>query len=548
MNKKEVVEWFLKKDYLVSPCFLDSYGEEVDDFGERLKGMEKPVILNKDILGLLKNKSGIFEINWLEFEKSRTNFEKKGDRRIYEVFLKVLSHEYLSGEEGKEVEILSQEKGRSERRILLDLKKKSNEVIVLKNYIDEVNKKKTVGSFVNYFRSRYYTMRGLLIKRPDLVNTISISKVLNKKDREIVVLIGLVVDKRVTKNGNILLKLEDNTGSVNIIVNKTKEELFKLAKDITLDEAIGVVGSNGEGIVFVNNLYLPDVPLNKEIKKSDEDVCVGVISDIHVGSKNFLEKEFLDFIEWLNGKGENKKHRELALKIKYLLIVGDLIDGVGIYPDQEKDLFILDVKDQYDKLAYYLSMIREDIKIIISPGNHDAMRLSLPQPILDKDLAEGIHKLKNVVLVTNPSYVNIGSSETFQGFDVLIYHGSSFHYYIDTVDSLRLGKARDYPSKVSEYLLKRRHLAPSHTSTLYIPDEREDPLIINKVPDIIVTGEMHRTDVSIYNNVVIINSSCWQSKTEYEEKTGNNPDPGKFPILNLKTREVNILKFYDETS
>ena len=68
-------------------------------------------------------------------------------------------------------------------------------------------------------------------------------------------------------------------------------------------------------------------------------------------------------------------------------------------------------------------------------------------------------------------------------------------------------------------------------------------LVIDKVPDIFVCGEMHRSDVSSYNGVLTINCSCWQAKTEFQEKTGNNPDPAKVPLLNLKTTAIKILNF-----
>ncbi|MEK6951980.1 MAG: DNA-directed DNA polymerase II small subunit [Nanoarchaeota archaeon] len=534
MNKKEIVEDFLGKSYLVSPCFLESFDEDnnfLDDFSKRIRENEKIVVLNKDLLFLLKNKSGFFETNWFEFEKSRTNLEKGKDTKIYDTFLKMLFGE---------VPVLDIERG----KVISKLEEEHNSVIV-KNFLEEENKKREVDSFVNYFRTRYDAMKKILMNRAELQNVVSINRVINKKDRDTVALIGLVNDKRTTKNGNIILNIEDKTGSINIIVNKTRERLFKLAKDLVLDEILGVVGFNGEGIVFVTDLFLPDVPRDKEIKKINEDIYLGFISDIHVGGKNFLEKEFLKFIDWLNGKCENKEHIKVSSKIKYLFVLGDLVDGVGVYPDQEKNLAILDVKAQYDRLAYYFSLIRGDIKIIVCPGNHDALRLSVPQPILDKDLASEMHKLKNVILVTNPAWVNVISSENFPGFDILMYHGNSFHYYIDNVDSLRLGNARDYPTLVSKFLLQRRHLAPTHGSTLYLPNETEDHLIIDKIPDIFACGEMHRSDIGNYNNIILINSSCWQSKTDYEEKVGTNPDPGKFIVLNLRNREVNIFKFYE---
>jgi len=82
-----------------------------------------------------------------------------------------------------------------------------------------------------------------------------------------------------------------------------------------------------------------------------------------------------------------------------------------------------------------------------------------------------------------------------------------------------------------------------HSGNVYVPGENEDSLAIKEIPDILVTGDMHRTDVDIYNNILIICCSCWQSITPFEEKVGNQPDPCKVPMLNLKTREMKILDF-----
>ena len=93
----------------------------------------------------------------------------------------------------------------------------------------------------------------------------------------------------------------------------------------------------------------------------------------------------------------------------------------------------------------------------------------------------------------------------------------------------------------------RRHLAPSHGSNLYIPDVNKDSLVIDKVPDFLVTGHIHKSSVSNYRNITLICGSCWQSKTDFQEKVGHNPEPGRVPIVNLKTREVKILKFSKDT-
>ena len=77
-------------------------------------------------------------------------------------------------------------------------------------------------------------------------------------------------------------------------------------------------------------------------------MAIAFTSDIHVGSKLFLEKQFVKFIEWLNGNVDTRK--DIAEKIKYLVISGDLVDGIGVYPNQDKELSISDIYKQYSVL------------------------------------------------------------------------------------------------------------------------------------------------------------------------------------------------------
>ena len=124
-----------------------------------------------------------------------------------------------------------------------------------------------------------------------------------------------------------------------------------------------------------------------------------------------------------------------------------------------------------------------------------------------------------------------------------MYHGYSFDYYISTVDTIRLNGGYDRADLVMKHLLQKRHLSPTHGSTLHIPDDKTDPLVIDKVPDIFITGHIHKSAVSNYKSTTLISGSCWQSKTNFQEKVGHNPEPARVPIVNLKTREVKVIKF-----
>lgn len=415
-------------------------------------------------------------------------------------------------------------------------------VIVNFSY-DEKPKKKAVGDFFAYFRTRFKAMESMLRGRVELQNVVSINRVVNKKERENISLIGMVNDKNITKNGNYILTLEDLTGSIKILINKNKPELIEIVKDIMLDEIIGINGSNGDNIVFVDNLLLPDVPLTKEFKKAPYESYILFLSDWHVGSTYFLEDKFLRFIKWISGKSGSDKQREMASKVSHICVMGDIVDGIGIYPGQESELEITDITEQYEKCAEYIKMIPKHIKIIISSGNHDAMRIAEPQPALYEDYAASIYELPNVIMVSNPAIVNLGKTEVFNGFDILLYHGYSFDYYFKEVESIRNNGGYDRADLMMQFLLQRRHLAPSYTSTLFLPTPEVDNLIISKIPDVFATGHVHKTTVSSYRNVTLISGSCWQSTTPFQIKVGHNPEPARVPIMNTQTREVKILKF-----
>ncbi|MBU3907100.1 MAG: metallophosphoesterase [Nanoarchaeota archaeon] len=398
-------------------------------------------------------------------------------------------------------------------------------------------KKLEVGDFTKYFKRRFVEMRNILQDRSELTNLVSIDKI--SGNRQGISIIGMVSSKRLTKNKNLLLEMEDLTGKILVIVNQNKPELFKKAEDAPLDGVLGIKCSSiNKEMVFVNDIFFPETIL-LERKKSPVEEYSLFTGDLHVGGKNFMEANFLKFIDYLNGKLPNTPEVQ---KIKYLFLVGDLIAGVGIYPEQEKDLVLSDVESQYGRVAELLDKIRKDIKIIISPGNHDALRIMEPQPLLDEKYAWPIYELKNVILTGNPSYVNIAKKENFSGFNVLTYHGYSFHYYANNINSLVKEKAIHKPELLMAYLLKNRHLAPTHASTLYFPSET-DPFLIRTAPDIFFSGHTHKSAVSYYNNILTISSSCWESKTAFQEKMGNEPDFCKVPMLNLKTGAIKILDF-----
>jgi DNA polymerase II small subunit len=408
----------------------------------------------------------------------------------------------------------------------------------------------SIADFVDHFKVRLDAMTNLLRSRSELENLTSIVRLFTKESNEKVSIIGYVLDKAETKNGHISLKIEDKTGILTCLILKKSDNkaLFDEAKNLVFDDVVGIQGtvmkdnsmqdSKKPPVIFVNQIILPDIPISHAIKKCPDDVNTIFIGDLHVGAILFMDDAWEKFMQWLNDPLNPE-----AQKVQYIFIVGDIIEGVGIYPNQQKDLRVIPVKDQYKLAREKIAQIPSRIKVIICPGNHDPVRLAEPQPEIPKEYAGSLLELPNIINVSSPSIIKFHKTDNFPGFVTLLYHGISFFYYINNVESIRKAGGIEKPEIIMEYLLKRRHLAPAHGSTQAIPDPHVDELFIDEVPDFFITGHIHKSVVSNYRGVTMMSCSCFVDVTDYQKKQGMIPDLAKVALVNLQTREVKILDF-----
>ncbi len=425
---------------------------------------------------------------------------------------------------------------------LKDFNEIRDNIEILKNI--KVNSGKVEArDFISYFRSRFEDLRDILIKNNNLDNLSSIRRI--GIDNGLFCVIGVVFDKHITKNKNLLIEIEDLTGRTIVLVNKENKELFERAQYLLLDDIVAFRCSGSSKMLFASDFIYPNACLNSE-KFGNKDEFVAFSGDFHIGSKNFLEGNLMRFVDWLNGDVGDERQRYLARKVKYLVLSGDNIEGVGVYPGQNKFLKIKGCRGQYDKLSRILEKIRKDVKIVMCPGKHDAVWIGEPQPEIAEKWGGRLNKMENLKLVSNPSIIKIG------GLNMLIYYGGNLNKFIDEIPELRksvLNKSKNGNKeplvRVIEEILKRRHLAPIYGEMDIVPNKVEDDLVLKDLPDVFVIGGQHRAVVGNYNNILIISSSCWQSQTDFEQKVGSEPEPCKVPILNLKSKEIKILDFSD---
>ncbi len=340
-------------------------------------------------------------------------------------------------------------------------------------------------------------------------------------------MVGLVNDIRSTASGHWLVELEDATGTFPWLVMKDRE-YADLVEELLCDEVLAMEGTlaDDSGIAFVDSMSFPDVPRTYEPSTADRHVQAALISDVHVGSQEFMHEAWNRFTDWL--------HTKEAQHVEYLLIAGDMVEGVGVYPDQDEELDVVDIYDQYEAFNECLKQVPGDLDIVMIPGNHDAVRLAEPQPGFDENL-------RSIMSAHDPRIVSNPSTVTLEGVSVLMYHGVSLD---EVIAELPEEKANyDEPHKAMYQLLKKRHVAPQFGGHTRLAPEKEDYLIIEDVPDIFHTGHVHKLGFGKYHNVLAINSGCWQSQTDFQKSVNIDPDAGYAPIVDLDTLDVTVQKF-----
>ena len=373
-------------------------------------------------------------------------------------------------------------------------------------------------NLISYFKSRYEKLYNILSKRPELRNPIKVADIDDSQDSLSMIL--MVKEIRSSKNGHKIVELEDDTGNISVLFSQNKEELFEEAEKLVRDEVIGVIANKSDDnhFAFGQQIIKPGV-----LRVPDKEMDFGIVflSDVHIGSLTFLEDAFQRFIDWINCDFGTEEQRRVAEDIKYLIIGGDIVDGIGVYPNQDQELVIKDITEQYNEAARFLGNIRSDIKIIIAPGNHDASRVAEPQPAVPEEYAKALYELDNVEFISNPGVVSL------DGINVLIYHGRSFDDLVMAVKEFSYERS----DLLMEELLQKRHLAPIYGERTPLASELEDYLVIDEVPDILHTGHIHVNSYKRYKGIHLINSGTFQTQTSFQKIHNIEPTPAEVPVI-----------------
>ena len=402
-----------------------------------------------------------------------------------------------------------------------------SELRILNDPSPKITSAEGIEGYTLLFSSRFSKLKKIISNRPEAKMLKSISSVISTKSNDDMYICGLLSERKVERNITKII-IDDPSGSIETIVfdNKLQKTAASLLSDQFVMEKISVGKKGG---FIVKDIIVPDIPEHAP-NHSKTEVYAAFLSDLHIGSMYFMERELNDFVSWLSSPDP------VARKIRFVLVCGDIVDGVGIYPNQDKELDLVDINEQLKKSVEILSKIPQHIKIVVTPGNHDPGRRALPQPAIPKIYNSELWNQKNITMLGNPAMVSLN------GVKVLMFHGQS----IDDIVRTTPGLSYDKPAQVMRHLLQARHLSPIYGSQTPLAPENEDMMLIDEVPDIFHAGHVHVVDLDLYRGVLILNSGAWQHQTPFQASVGITPTSGLAVLVNLKTFKVYTKDFTSE--
>ena len=391
--------------------------------------------------------------------------------------------------------------------------------VILSDPTRKITSAEGIEGFGALFVDRYSKLLKIILQRSQAKKLATIETVKAGKPKDEVFVAGLIMDRKIDRNVT-RLTFDDPTGSLETLV--FNKDLQTTTNSLLIDQFVMQRISTGKNGGFITKeIVVPDIPDHVTNRSKTETYAV-LISDLHVGSKYFMEKEFESFVLWLSSLDP------VARKVRFVLVCGDIIDGVGIFPNQDKELLLMDIDQQMQKAAQLLDKIPKHIKVFIIPGNHDPGRRALPQPAIPEKHNLNLWNRENFFMLGNPSMVELN------GVKILMFHGQS----LDDVVGTTPGLSYSQPAKAMRVLLKARHLSPIYGKRTPIAPELEDMMVINEIPDIFHSGHIHVVDLDMYRGVLIVNSGAWQTQTPYQASVGITPTPGIALIVNLATLKV----------
>jgi DNA polymerase II small subunit len=361
--------------------------------------------------------------------------------------------------------------------------------------------------YLKHFQNRFDRIASIIRSKNGYEKIPSIIEVKSGPSRSLAT-IGMICGKDA---GGRVLEIEDGTGKIGLV--PLGDEVRKSTSQLLLDEVVGVKGKydEGSGNIEVDGVDFPDIE-EQNTQLSSDRIYTAFISDLHFGSEDFMRDAFDRFVDFLNGKHEDRDIGNIGTQTKIVVICGDLVHGDGD-----------DTMESYAGLSRLLAKVPQDTIIFAIPGENDTAGILEPQTGFLEDVVRVFSGLENFRTGSNPCFVNLNT------VPVLLYHGRS-------LDDWGRDLKESGACSLMREMLVRRHLAPTYGLSVPLSPGTNDPFIIGEVPRIFHTGHLHESCLSEYKGVSLLATPSWMAS---EVSKG----AGTVAVVDLSKLEVRQLSF-----
>ncbi|MFW9904531.1 MAG: metallophosphoesterase [Candidatus Thorarchaeota archaeon] len=352
------------------------------------------------------------------------------------------------------------------------------------------------------------------------------------------VLIGMVQDTRVLHTNKFVIQLEDLESEIitNCVMVQDSPS-FPEYRDILRDTVIGISGvlpknfKEGNITAFWGKDVIRPGFFPITFNPTSNPHKILFIADLHYGSKYFSRSIFAKLIKLLTLKDLDSLYVKMAEDIKTIIIVGDLVDGVGRFSNQKEQITSHSFQTQYEGLAKILMDIPSDIQIFVIPGEHDATQAALPQPAIDRQISKSLLVIPNLTSHGNPLRLSL------ENMNLLIFHGQGTYELFQK----QFQKTHLNPTTAIKHLLEYRHLYPEYGSYNPLAPFNKDYLVIDEVPNVIVSGHLHHAYFEEYKGIKIITCGTFQRENQISTQLEGNVSLGIVPILDTQSGKVEMI-------
>jgi len=453
---------------------------------------------------------------------------------------------YMKGEENSQSVVKTIEKENQDKKVTqkMDthqvesiLPHKEITIIVDLDIPYKTHQEPKINAFRELFIDRYQQLSAILRKNLPTNETI-MSHYLQETDaldKREGVLIGMIHDTQVLHTNRFVIQLEKpSSGRPIKCVIVQDSQLFPDYRNVLRDSVIGVSGvlpkkfQQGQITAFWGKeIYRPSFKEHKANLNEKQDSKILCLADIHYGSEKFARTLLSRLVAFLNEEITSSEIQFSPREIDTIIIAGDLVEGTS--QNTEKQLTD-SYEAQYSQLAKILARIPKRIKIITIPGEHDASQLAIPQPAINRKIGKAMYKLSNVQNHGNPLRL------TINGMKFLVFHGQGSDKIFQNLFKIK----EQNPVIGFTQLLEYRHLSPEYGSFTSIAPYSKDYLVINDIPDVLITGHLHLANFGIYKGVRIVSCGSFEHPDSNQSETKKESSVGVFPVIDTTTGEIEL--------